>query len=62
LQIELRDHAGHRVDLTAELRYEKAVHDARGRQPEMQRCRDGNDELIDHRDAVVRVNEQPFPV
>ena len=62
LQAELRGHAGHRVNLAAELRHEEAVHDADRGQPEMHRRADGNDELIDGWRRPRRVDEQPFPI
>src|ERR1700761_108909 len=46
-KIQLGRHAGHGVDLTAELRHEKAVHDARRSEAKMQRRADRHDQAID---------------
>ena len=58
----MRRHSCHRVDLTAELRHEEAVHDAGGGQLEADRCTDRDDKMIDAGDALVGVDEQPFPI
>ena len=62
LQIELSRHAGHRVNLAAELGDEEAVHDARRGQPEVNRHARRNDEIVDRGDALVRIDEQPAPI
>ena len=58
----MRLHPRHRVDLAAELRHEEAVHDTGGRQLEADRRADRHRQLIDARNALVGVDEQPFPV
>ena len=62
LQRQLRGHAGHRVDLAAELRHEETVHDAVRRQPEMYRRARGYDKPIEARYAFIGIDEQPFPI
>ncbi len=62
LQMQARHHSGHGVHLAAELRHEEAIHHARGGQLEANRRADRNGQLIDARDALVRIDEQPFPV
>ena len=62
LQVKARDHSRHGVDLAAKLRHEEAVHHALGGQLEADRRADGDGQLIDGRDALVGVDEQPFPV
>ena len=62
LQVKARHHSGHGVDLAAELRHEEAVHHARGGQLEADRRADRNGQLIDGRDALLGIDEQPFPV
>ena len=57
-----RRHAVHRVDHAAELRHEERVHHAGRGQGEANRRAGGDDELVDARDALVGVDEQPFPV
>ena len=62
LQLKARHHSRHRVDLAAELRHEEAVHDPRGGQLEADRRADRHGQLIDARDALLGVDEQPFPI
>src|SRR3954447_12200716 len=62
LEIKLRGHPVHRVDHAPELGHEERVHDAGGREGEMDRYCDGDDELIDAGQTVVGVDEEPFPV
>ena len=62
LQLKMRRHSRHGVDLAAELRHEEAVHDAGGGQLEADRRADRDDQLIDARDALLGIDEQPFPV
>src|SRR6266853_1313172 len=62
LEVKARHHSGHGVDLAAQLRHEEAVHHARGGQLEADRRADGDSQLIDARDALVGINEQPFPI
>src|SRR5829696_2828767 len=62
LEMQLGRHAVHRVDHAAELRDKESVHDAGGGQRKVDGCPRRNDEVIDARDALVRVDEQPLPV
>ncbi len=62
LQVQLRRHARHGVDLAAELRHEEAVHHRRRGQAEADRRRRRHDQPVDAGDALARVDEQPLPV
>jgi hypothetical protein len=62
LHVKARHHSRHCVDLAAQLRHEEAVHHAHGGQLKADRRADGNGQLIDGRDALVGIDEQPFPV
>src|SRR5215217_2662127 len=62
LKMQLGRHAVHRVDHAAELRDKERVHDAGGAHPEIDGGPYRNDELVDARDALVGVDEQPLPV
>src|SRR3984957_8998919 len=61
-QMQLGRHPGHRVDLAAELRHEKAVPDGGRSEPKTQRPSRRHNEPIDARNLLVRIDEQPFPV
>ncbi len=62
LQLKMRRHSGHRVDLAAELRHEEAVHDAGRRKIQADRHTDRDDQTIDAGNALVGIDEQPFPI
>ena len=62
LQVQLRRHAVHRVDHAAELRDEERVHHAGRGQREMHRHAGRDHQLVDARDVLVGVDEQPFPI
>src|SRR6476646_12049779 len=61
-QVELRDHSVHCGDHAAELRHEEHVHYGSRSQREVHRYSGGNDELVDACNALVGVDEQPFPI
>src|SRR5262249_1857042 len=61
-QVEMRGHAAHRVDLAAELRHEERIHDRRRRESKLDWRSDRDDQLIDSGDALIGVDEQPFPI
>src|SRR6516165_3446067 len=61
-KVEMRDHAAHRVDLTAELRHEERIHHRRRGQPKFDGRSGRNNQLIDSGDTVIGVDEQPFPI
>src|SRR4051812_20782668 len=61
-QVEVRGHAAHRVDLAAELRHEEGIHHRRRGEPKLNRCFCRDDQLIDGRDALVWIDEQPLPI
>src|SRR5215472_9897326 len=61
-QVQMSRHAAHRVDLAAKLRDEKRVHDRRRSNAELHRRADRKDELIDRRDALIGIDEQPLPI
>src|SRR6185437_8127310 len=61
-QVQLRAHAGHRVDLSTQLRDEEGVHSRVGGDVERQRAVGREVELVDGGDAQVRVHEHPLPV
>ena len=62
MQIKARHHPGHCVDLAAELRHKEAVHHPRRGQFEPDGRVHGDGQLIDGRNAVVGIDEQPFPI
>src|ERR1700676_3847127 len=62
LQVKTGDHSRHGVDLAAKLRHKEAVHHARGGQLQTDRRADGNGQPIDACDALIGIDEQPFPV
>ena len=62
LEVEARGHSRHRVDLPAELRHKEAVHHTCGGQLEADGCAHGNGQTIDAGDAVLGINEEPFPI
>ena len=60
--IQLRFHARHGVDLTCQCGDEERVHDGRRGDLEADRTIDGRVQFIHGSDALLRVDEQPFPV
>ncbi len=62
LQVEPTRHAVHGVDLTPQLRHEKHVEHTRRRDPQFERYPCRNDHVVDTRDVLLRINEQPLPV
>src|ERR1700752_2029580 len=62
LQIELSRHAGHGVNLAAELRDEETVHDTGRGQTKVDWYARRNDEVIDRGNVLLRIDEQPPPV
>src|SRR5262245_53534798 len=61
-QVQLRDHSVHRGDHAAELRHKEHVHDRSRSEREVHWHPRWNDELVDTRDALLGIDEQPFPV
>ena len=61
-QVQLGLHAGHGVDLAAQLRDEEGVHHGVGGHPEVDRGVDREGQLVDRRNAQLRIDEQPLPV
>jgi len=61
-QIQLRGHAGHGVDLTAQLRNEEAVHDTGRGEAEMDGYARRNRQSIDAGDSLLWVDEDPSPI
>src|SRR6478672_198383 len=61
-QVEVRGHAAHRVDLAAELRYEERIHHCRRGEPKRDGSSGRDDQLIDGGDALIGIDEQPFPI
>src|SRR5262245_57949089 len=61
-EVEMSDHAAHRVDLAAKLRHEERIHHRRRGEPKFDGRSGGDDQLIDGGDTVVGVDEQPFPI
>jgi hypothetical protein len=61
-QVDLRLHAGHRVDLAAQLRDEEHVHHGVGRDLEVHRRAGRELDLVDRGDVLLRIDEQPLPV
>ena len=57
VQVEMRHHSGHGVDLAGKLRHEEAVHDARGGQVEAHGRPHRDRQLIDARDALIGIDE-----
>src|SRR5882672_422313 len=62
LQIEPRDHVRHRIDLTAQLRHEKAVHDRRRGQAKSKRHSRRDNQAVQARDPLLWIDEKPAPV
>ena len=62
LQVQPRRHPRHGVDHAAHLRHEEGVPHRRGGQAEVDRRARRNDQLVDGGDALVGVDEQPFPI
>src|ERR1700722_16523351 len=62
LQIEPSDHVRHGIDLAAQLRYEKAVHDGRRGQAKSQRHARRDNQTVQARDPLMRIDEKPAPV
>ncbi len=60
--VQLRFHAGHGVDLTREGGHEERIHHRRRRDFEADRAVDRRGQLIYVADALIGVEEQPFPV
>ena len=61
-QVEVGGHAAHRVDLAAELRHEERIHHRRRGEAEVDRGSGRHDQLIDRGNALIGVDEQPFPI
>ena len=61
-EVEVRGHPGHRVDLAAELRDEERIHHRRRGEPKVDRRSGRDHQLIDGGDALIGVDEQPFPI
>lgn len=61
-QVQLGLHAGHRVDLRAQVRDEERVHHRVGGDLEVQRRVDRERDLVDRGNALLRVDEHPLPV
>src|SRR5215472_945651 len=61
-KVEVRGHAAHRVDLAPQLRHEERVHHRRRGESKFDGSPGRDDQLIDGGDAVIRVDEQPFPI
>ncbi len=61
-QMQLGLHAGHRVDLRAQVRDEERVHHRVGGDPEVQRRIHRKRDLVDRGDALLGVDEHPLPV
>ena len=61
-QVQAVFHACHRVDLAAELRDEERVHHGLGGDVEAHLAIHRHGQLIDCRDALLRIDEQPLPV
>ena len=61
-QVQLGLHAGHGVDPAAQLRDEEGVHHGVGGHPEVDRGVDREGQLVDRRNAQLRIDEQPLPV
>ena len=55
-------HACHGVNLAAQLRNEEGSHYGVGGDFEADRNIDGKSDLIDSRDILIRVDEEPFPI
>ncbi len=60
--VQFRFHTRHGVDLAGEGGDVEGVHHRRRGDAEIDRPIDGCGELVDGRDAVLRIDEQPFPV
>ena len=60
--MQLRDHSVHCGDHRAELRHEEHVHDGGRGQREVHRHPGGNDKLVHACNALLGVDEQPFPI
>jgi len=58
----VRGHAAHRVDLAAQLRHEERIHHCRRGESKFEGSSDRDDQLIDGGDALIGVDEQPFPI
>src|SRR5262249_1038690 len=61
-QVEMRGHAAHRVDLAAGLRHEERIHQRGGGEWKLDWRSGRDDQLIDSGDALIGVDEQPFPI
>src|SRR6516162_10192413 len=61
-QVQVGGHPSHRVDLAAELRHEKGIHHCRRSQTKTDRRRRRDDQLIDRRNTLMGIDEQPFPI
>jgi hypothetical protein len=55
-KVKMRDHAVHRIDLTAELRHEKRIHHRRRGQPKFDGCFGRDNQLIDSSDNLIGVD------
>ncbi|MNI46292.1 hypothetical protein D3C73_1007470 [compost metagenome] len=61
-QVELGLHRRHRVDHAAQMRDEERIHHRIGGDLEVQRGVDRELDLVDDRDLLFRIDEQPLPV
>ncbi|MNS86403.1 hypothetical protein D3C72_1203060 [compost metagenome] len=61
-RVQRRLHAGHGVDLARQRRHEEGVHHGRRCDLELDRAVDRRGHFIDRGDALLGIEEQPFPV
>src|SRR5579863_4724685 len=61
-QVEMGGHPPHRVDLAAELRHEEGIHHRCRCETKAHRRSRRYNQLIDRGNALIGVDEQPFPV
>src|SRR5271166_2102366 len=61
-KVEMRGHAAHGVDLAAQLRHEERIHHRRRGESKFDGSPGRDDQLIDGGDALIGVDEQPFPI
>lgn len=55
-------HAGHGIDLTGELRHVEGIHHRVGSDAQADRPARREGELVNHRDPLIGIDEQPLPV
>ena len=60
--VQLGLHAGHRVDHAGQIRHVERIHGVRGSQLEVDRAIDRSGQLVHRGNALLWVEEQPFPV